>query len=100
MIVCHEPSYVHTAWARIGQHTLLDAACSLHPLECCHIVQVQLPSSKAESYTEESPVSKTDSRIKYGKYDLIKPWTMKPLRLHFENDKPFKQVRGPVILLY
>ncbi len=37
-------------------------------------------------------MSKSDNKIKYGKYDLIKPFTVLPLKLHFENGKPFKHV--------
>eukprot|EP00199_Chlamydomonas_sp_CCMP681_P000252 CAMPEP_0119107630 /NCGR_PEP_ID=MMETSP1180-20130426/11512_1 /TAXON_ID=3052 ORGANISM="Chlamydomonas cf sp, Strain CCMP681" /NCGR_SAMPLE_ID=MMETSP1180 /ASSEMBLY_ACC=CAM_ASM_000741 /LENGTH=603 /DNA_ID=CAMNT_0007093147 /DNA_START=8 /DNA_END=1819 /DNA_ORIENTATION=- len=55
--------------------------------------EVQLPNARVESYTnDEKPVAKAESKIKYGKYDLIKPWTLKPLRVHFENDKAFKEV--------
>lgn len=31
---------------------------------------------------------------RYGKYDLVKPWSVAPIRLHYENPKPFKQVRA------
>lgn len=46
-----------------------------------------------KSYTDtEKPVSKSGEKVKYGKYDLIKPFTMQELRVHFVNPKPFKQV--------
>ncbi len=38
-------------------------------------------------------MSQTDNKIKYGKYDLVKPWSSSPLRVHYENTKPFKKVR-------
>lgn len=54
--------------------------------------QVILPSSNVKSFTQEKPSVKSDSKIKYGKYDLVKPFTMKELRVHFENMKAFKTV--------
>ncbi|EFJ50952.1 hypothetical protein VOLCADRAFT_103748 [Volvox carteri f. nagariensis] len=54
--------------------------------------EVALPSSTVKSYTEEKPVSKVDNKIKYGKYDLVKPFAVKELSVHFENNKPFKHV--------
>ncbi|KXZ52725.1 hypothetical protein GPECTOR_8g119 [Gonium pectorale] len=54
--------------------------------------EVVTPTSNIKSYTEEKPVSKTDKKIKYGKYDLIKPWTTKQLSVHFENGKSFKHM--------
>ncbi|PNH06279.1 hypothetical protein TSOC_007366 [Tetrabaena socialis] len=54
--------------------------------------EVVTPSNVIKSYTEEKPVSKSDNKIKYGKYDLIKPFTVKELSVHFENNKPFKHV--------
>ncbi|GIL70757.1 hypothetical protein Vretimale_3842 [Volvox reticuliferus] len=54
--------------------------------------EVILPTSTVKSYTDEKPVSKSDNKIKYGKYDLIKPFTVKELSVHFENNKPFKHI--------
>ncbi|PNW75344.1 hypothetical protein CHLRE_12g523300v5 [Chlamydomonas reinhardtii] len=55
--------------------------------------EVTTPSSSVKSYTDsEKPVSKSDNKIKYGKYDLIKPWTLQELSVHFENNKPFKHI--------
>lgn len=54
--------------------------------------EVVTPTNNIISHTEEKPVSKSDNKVKYGKYDLIKPFTVLPLKLHFENGKPFKHV--------
>ncbi|KAG2498961.1 hypothetical protein HYH03_003150 [Edaphochlamys debaryana] len=54
--------------------------------------EVITPTGKVMSYTEEKPVSKSDNKIKYGKYDLIKPWSTAELKVHFENTKPFKHI--------
>ncbi|KAG2453544.1 hypothetical protein HYH02_001763 [Chlamydomonas schloesseri] len=55
--------------------------------------EVTTPSNTVKSYSDsEKPVSKSDNKIKYGKYDLIKPWTLKELSVHFENNKPFKHI--------
>ncbi|KAG2439265.1 hypothetical protein HXX76_004626 [Chlamydomonas incerta] len=55
--------------------------------------EVTTPTSTVKSYTDsEKPVSKSDNKIKYGKYDLIKPWTLQELSVHFENNKPFKHI--------
>ncbi|MEW5312684.1 MAG: hypothetical protein WDW38_004299 [Sanguina aurantia] len=54
--------------------------------------EVILPSSNVKSFTQEKPSSKSDSKIKYGKYDLVKPFSIKELRVHFENMKAFKTV--------
>lgn len=53
-----------------------------------------IAAGSIKSFTDsEKPSSKPDSnKLKLGKYDLIKPWTVAPLRVHFENNKPFKQV--------
>ena len=32
------------------------------------------------------------NKFKYGKYDLVSPWSLEEMRLHYENGKPFKQV--------
>jgi oligosaccharyltransferase complex subunit alpha (ribophorin I) len=57
-------------------------------------LQVVLPTSNVKSYTDtEKPVAKSDNKLKFGKYDLVKPWTVKPLYLHYEHNKPFKKVR-------
>lgn len=50
---------------------------------------------EVKSYTDtEKPVSRTGEKVKYGKYDLIKPFTMTELKVHFGNPKPFKHVSG------
>ena len=54
--------------------------------------QVVLPSSSIKSFTDEKPTVKKGDRVKYGKYDLIKPFTLSEMRLHYENKLPFKQV--------
>ncbi|GFR43910.1 hypothetical protein Agub_g5044, partial [Astrephomene gubernaculifera] len=54
--------------------------------------EVTTPTSNVKSYTDEKPVTKSDNKIKYGKYDLIKPFTVRRLSVHFENNKPFKHV--------
>jgi hypothetical protein len=56
--------------------------------------QVVLPSSAVKSYTDDlEPVTKTDKVIKYGKYDLIQPWSLHELRAHYESGRPFRKVR-------
>lgn len=46
-----------------------------------------------KSYTDtEKPVSKSDNKVKLGKYDLIKPFTVQELKVHFANPKAFKHV--------
>lgn len=71
--------------------------CPPHHCSTPLLLQVVLPSTKVKSFTESpGPVAKDANKVKYGKYDLIKPWTVEPLRLHYENPKQFKQVgRGP-----
>lgn len=54
--------------------------------------EVVLPNGNVKSYTEEKPVTKADSKIKYGRYDMIKAFSLKELNVHFEQTKPFKQV--------
>ncbi len=52
-----------------------------------------LPTSNVKSYTDaHKPVSKSDNKVTFGKYDLIKPFTLEQLRVHFENNKPFRKV--------
>mmetsp|Transcript_5675 Transcript_5675/g.12553 ORF Transcript_5675/g.12553 Transcript_5675/m.12553 type:complete len:602 (+) Transcript_5675:38-1843(+) len=55
--------------------------------------EVVLPSSTIKSYTDtEKPVSKSDNKVTYGKYDLIKPFTISGMRVHYESSKSFKKV--------
>lgn len=54
--------------------------------------EVLLASSNVKSFTEAKPTKKADSRITYGRYDAMKPFTMLDMRLHFENTRPFMQV--------
>ena len=56
--------------------------------------QVLLPSNVVKSYTDSvKPVTKSDSKVRFGKYDKVEPFTLEPMRLHYENQKPFSMVR-------
>eukprot|EP00967_Tisochrysis_lutea_P142384 scaffold262939_cov19-Tisochrysis_lutea.AAC.2 len=59
---------------------------------------VIMPSPKVKSFSESpSPVTKMDgNKYKYGKYDLVKPWSVAEMRLHYENNKPFKKAMSLV----
>ncbi len=54
--------------------------------------QVLLPSSDIKSFTQEKPVLNKDTRVTFGRYDRIEPFTLKEMKVHFANMKPFKQV--------
>jgi hypothetical protein len=67
-------------------------ACSCPP-------QVVLPSNTVISYTKEpGPVAKSDKSLKYGKYDLVKPWSLVPIQVHYETNRPFKKVSDRLAL--
>lgn len=53
------------------------------------ILQVHLPGTKIESYTEAEPVSHNGKEINFGPYTDVEPFTSEELRLHFENNTPF-----------
>lgn len=52
-------------------------------------LQVKLPSKNVESYTKTTPVSLSQSTLKYGDYGPKEPFAREELRLHFENNTPF-----------
>jgi hypothetical protein len=69
------------------------APCSGAPaLPAPRPAQVHLPSGDIKGHTDEKPFMKKDSRITFGRYDSVKPFTVKELRLHYANMKAFKQV--------
>ena len=58
------------------------------------VSQVILPTTKIVSFSDSpGPVTKEGgNKLKYGKYDLVKPWSMQEMRLQCEYDKLFKKV--------
>jgi oligosaccharyltransferase complex subunit alpha (ribophorin I) len=50
---------------------------------------VKLASSTIESKTEQAPTSVKGDVITYGPYEDIQPFSVSPMKLHFENNKPF-----------
>ena len=52
-------------------------------------MQLKLPNKKVESFTKEEPTAQTGSTIKYGPYTDLAPFSVSPMRLHFENNAPF-----------
>ncbi|KAF5826147.1 hypothetical protein DUNSADRAFT_4548 [Dunaliella salina] len=59
-------------------------------------LKVTMPSPKVKSFSQTpSPVTKMEgNKYKYGKYDLVKRGGGAEMRLHYENNKPFKKVWG------
>lgn len=55
---------------------------------------VNLASEKTESYSQLKPVQKSDSTIKYGPYDNIKPFEKNEMKVHYENNSPFLRVNN------
>lgn len=65
---------------------------SPYPVES-QSTDVTLPSGNVKSWTQAAPSTRAgDSKIKYGPYERQAAWALTPLRLHFENPKPFMQV--------
>lgn len=56
------------------------------------ISQVRLPSSTIPSHSIVDPTSKSKDKITYGPYAKVAPFTLTPLRLHFEHAQPFATV--------
>jgi oligosaccharyltransferase complex subunit alpha (ribophorin I) len=50
---------------------------------------VHLPSSHIEKKSELNPTSVRGETITYGPYEDVKPFSVSPMELHFENNKPF-----------
>jgi hypothetical protein len=56
---------------------------------------VDLPTNNVKSYTKtEEPVTKADSKLRFGKYGVREPFTVAQLTVHFESKKDFKKVGG------
>lgn len=53
---------------------------------------VKLPTSSVESYTRVSPVSNDGSKISYGPYNDVAPFSNARITLHYENNNPFLTV--------
>eukprot|EP01024_Parvocaulis_polyphysoides_P009743 TRINITY_DN13134_c0_g4_i1.p1 TRINITY_DN13134_c0_g4~~TRINITY_DN13134_c0_g4_i1.p1 ORF type:complete len:594 (+),score=88.14 TRINITY_DN13134_c0_g4_i1:223-2004(+) len=55
---------------------------------------IKLPGSKMHGYTDQNKeaVQKEGSSLSYGPYKNIPPFKFAPLRLHYENNKPFIQI--------
>eukprot|EP01025_Chloroclados_australasicus_P045055 TRINITY_DN4914_c0_g1_i4.p1 TRINITY_DN4914_c0_g1~~TRINITY_DN4914_c0_g1_i4.p1 ORF type:complete len:628 (-),score=65.44 TRINITY_DN4914_c0_g1_i4:266-2035(-) len=58
--------------------------------------QVKLPGPRVHTYTQSDKVDKEGSTLKYGPYDDVHPFKLTPLKLHYENNKPFIQIRSLV----
>jgi oligosaccharyltransferase complex subunit alpha (ribophorin I) len=57
---------------------------------------IKLPNSNLESKTEEKPSSSYGDTVLYGPYSDVKPYRFSPMRLHFENTKPFLRITNLV----
>ena len=57
---------------------------------------VKLPSSTIESKSEFPPTNVKGDTITYGPYADVAPFTVSPLSIHFENNKPFITVTNLV----
>jgi hypothetical protein len=55
---------------------------------------VSLPDSKVHSYTKAESSKKKDREINYGPYKGVAPFTLRELRVHYENHTPFIKVSG------
>jgi len=51
-------------------------------------VRFVLASSIIKSYTKTGPVTVDKSKIKYGPFDTIEPFTISPVMIHFQNNEP------------
>lgn len=50
---------------------------------------VLLPSSNVESISKQSPTEHQGSKVSYGPYTEVEPFSYSPMRLHYESTIPF-----------
>lgn len=55
---------------------------------------VSLATSSVESHSKLKPSSLSDNAITYGPYSDVDPFSVNPMRVHFENNTPFLSVLG------
>ncbi|KAG7020728.1 Dolichyl-diphosphooligosaccharide--protein glycosyltransferase subunit 1A [Cucurbita argyrosperma subsp. argyrosperma] len=68
----------------------LDTAYFLSPYSVkVQSLSVKLPEARIESYTKLENTKTHGSEIKYGPYENLPPYSVKPIRFHFENNSPF-----------
>mmetsp|Transcript_29006 Transcript_29006/g.78111 ORF Transcript_29006/g.78111 Transcript_29006/m.78111 type:complete len:619 (+) Transcript_29006:95-1951(+) len=102
LVVYAEAQKPYPAEVEQGEPQLMlfvDNALVLSPYQVSQqSTEVIMPSPKVKSFSESpSPVTKMDgNKYKYGKYDLVKPWSVAEMRLHYENNKPFKKAMSLV----
>ncbi len=53
--------------------------------------QVVTPTKDVRSFTGDK-ATQTGSGVTFGRFDMMEPWALGPMRVHFEHNKPFKQV--------
>lgn len=53
---------------------------------------VSLATSSVESHSKLKPNSLSDNAITYGPYSDVDPFSVNPMRVHFENNTPFLSV--------
>lgn len=41
----------------------------------------------------------SENKVVFGRFDVIKPWSMEPMKVHFEHSKPFKRVSDVFLFL-
>jgi len=51
-------------------------------------VRFVLASNIIKSYTKTGPVTVDKSKIKYGPFDTVEPFTVSPVMIHFQNNEP------------
>lgn len=54
--------------------------------------EVIVASTIIKSWTSVKPAVKRDNKITYGRYDKMEPLNFETISIHFEHNRPFKQV--------
>ncbi|XP_068666158.1 dolichyl-diphosphooligosaccharide--protein glycosyltransferase subunit 1B-like [Aristolochia californica] len=70
-----------------------DSALMLSPYHVREqTMYIKTPTTKVESYTRVDPTVRSDTEIKYGRYEEHPPYSFSPVVVHFENNHPFAVV--------
>lgn len=52
----------------------------------------KLPSTHIESYTKVEPVKLVSGELRYGSYENVPAYSLQPVTIHYENNRPFAVV--------
>lgn len=88
------PSHITQAEQQFVVYEGSATVVSAYPIKT-QKTKFQLPKGTVENYskgTELKPVTQDGQAITYGTYDNTESFTVKPVRIHFQNDSPFLSV--------